>query len=100
MLRTAIQDRRMVRLRYRDKDRIVETHDYGIQHGRPRVLVYQVGGSSSGKLPNWRWMDVDLISDAELLDKTFRGGRPIPSGKHHEWDQLFARVKAAGESRG
>jgi hypothetical protein len=54
-----------------------------------------VGGSSSGRLPNWRWMQVDLISDIRLLDQTFPGGRPTPSGKHQKWDKLFIRVKPA-----
>ena len=97
--RTAIQNRRMVRLHYAGKDRIVEPHDYGIQNGRLRLLAYQVGGSSSGKLPNWRWMDVDRISGMQLLDRTFQGGRPAPSGKHHQWDRLFARVSPAEEDR-
>ena len=96
-LRTAIQNRRMVLLRYAGKDRIVEPHDYGVQNGRLRLLAYQVGGSSSGKLPNWRWMDVDRISGMQLLDVTFQGGRPAPSGKHHQWDRLFARVSPADE---
>jgi len=33
-----------------------------------------------------------LISGIHLLNETFPGGRPTPSGKHHKWDQLFMRV--------
>ena len=97
LLRTAIQNRRMVRLRYENRERILEPHDYGVQKGCVRLLGYQVGGSSSGKLPNWRWIDVDGISDLELLSRKFKGGRPAPSGKHHKWDQLFIRVKPPDE---
>jgi hypothetical protein len=93
LLRLAIEQRRLVRLVYHDKSRIVEPHDYGIYKGSRKLLGYQVGGSSSGKLPNWRWMEVDSISDLDLLNRTFPGGRPIPSGKHHQWDQVFLRVK-------
>jgi hypothetical protein len=50
-------------------------------------------GASSGPLPNWRWMEIDQISDAQTLDQTFPGGRPTPSGKHHIWHELFIRVK-------
>ena len=32
------------------------------------------------------------IGDLEVLGKTFAGNRPAPSGKHHAWDQIFARV--------
>jgi hypothetical protein len=40
-------------------------------------------------------MEVDSISDVRVTDRTFPGGRAIPSGKHHQWDQLFARVGSA-----
>ena len=62
------------------KDRIVEPHDYGQHNGVIKLLTYQVGGFSSGPLPNWRWMETDLIAEAELLDQTFPGGRPTSSG--------------------
>ena len=39
---------------YKEKPRIVEAHDYGIHRGSVKLLSYQVGGSSSGRLPNWR----------------------------------------------
>ena len=93
LLRTAIAEMRLVRLHYLDRERIVEPHDYGEHKGVIKLLTYQVGGSSSRPLPNWRWMDVPQISDAQLLDQTFPGGRLIKSGKHHKWDKLFMRVK-------
>jgi hypothetical protein len=39
-----------------------------------KLLAYQLSGSSSGPLPNWRWMQVNLISDLLLLKETFPGG--------------------------
>jgi hypothetical protein len=93
LLRTAIEQTRLLRLRYRNKDRIVEPHDYGQHNGVIKLLTWQIGGSSSGPLPNWRWMEIDQISGAQLLDQTFSGGRPTRSGKHHKWDKLFLRVK-------
>jgi hypothetical protein len=78
LLRTAIAETKLVRLRYRNRDRIVEPHDYGEHNGTIKVLAYQAGGSSSGPLPNWRWMEADHISDLRLLDQTFPGGRPLP----------------------
>lgn len=95
LLRTAIEQTRLLRLHYLNKDRIVEPHDYGEHNGVIKLLTYQIGGSSSRPLPNWRWMEIDLISDAELLDQTFPGGRPTALGKHHKWDKLFLRVKPA-----
>ncbi|MDQ6708550.1 MAG: hypothetical protein M3Z85_21535 [Acidobacteriota bacterium] len=97
LLRTAIQQTKLLRLRYRNRERIVEPHDYGEQNGVIKLLTYQVGGSSSGPLPNWRWMETDHISDVQLLDQTFPGGRPAPSGKHHKWEKVFLRVEPAGK---
>jgi len=99
LLRTAIDQTRMLRLRYRNRFRIVEPHDYGEHNGVIKLLAYQVGGSSSGRLPNWRWMETELISDVQLLDQTCPGGRPTPSGKHHKWDKLFIRVKPPDQNQ-
>jgi hypothetical protein len=43
-------------------------------------------------------MEKDLISDARMLDRTFPGGRPTPSDKHHEWDELYVRVRPADQN--
>jgi hypothetical protein len=99
LLRTAIQQTRLLQLRYRNKDRIVEPHDYGEHKGVIKLLTYQVAGFSSGPLPNWRWMETNLISDAELLDQTFPGRRPTASGKHHKWDKLFLRIKPTRKNK-
>jgi hypothetical protein len=64
-----------------------------------KLLTYQVAGSSSGPLPNWRCIETNLISDAGLLDQTFPGGRPTASGKHHKWDKLLLRVKPTGKNK-
>jgi hypothetical protein len=98
LLRTAIDQTRLLRLRYHGKDRIVEPHDYGQHNGVIKLLTYQAGGASSGPLPNWRWMEIDLISEVQLLDQTFPGGRPTESERHHKWEQLFLRVKPADEN--
>ena len=96
LLRTAIEQRRLIQLLYKDKIRIVEPHDYGILNGSVMLLAYQVGGSSSsGRLPDWRLMETDLISDVHLLNESFPGGRPTPSGIHKKWDKLYIRVKPA-----
>lgn len=95
LIRQAIEQRRLLRLRYKNRERIVEPHDYGIHNGVAKLLGYQTGGSSSQKLPNWRWIETRQISDIYLLPETFPGGRPAPSGKHHRWDKLFLRVQPA-----
>lgn len=96
---TAIEQRRLLRFRHKNRERILEPHDYGIHHGRIRLFGYQVGGSSSQKLPNWRWAEQELMSDIEVLDRTFPGGRPTKSGKHQKWDKLFIRVQPADDDQ-
>lgn len=96
LLRKAIEEKRLIELVYNEKRRTVEPHDYGVQNGSIKLLGYQLSGGSSGPLPNWRWFEVDLITDIRLLDRKFRGGRgggPGSSGSHNQWDQLFLRVK-------
>jgi hypothetical protein len=95
----AIEQKRLIRFRYKNRERIVELHDYGIHKGLIKLFGYQVGGSSSQKLPNWRWAEQDLISDIQLLNRTFPGGRPTKSGNHHKWDKLFIRVKTADKDQ-
>jgi hypothetical protein len=96
---TAIENQRLIRLRYHNKERIIEPHDYGIHNGIIKILAFQVGGASTGRLPNWRWIETDLVSDLEVLNQTFAGGRPAGSGKHHKWDKLFIRVKPAKNTK-
>jgi hypothetical protein len=97
LLWTAIEHKRMIRLIYHAKHRIVEPHDHGVLNGSVQLLGYQVGGFSSRSLPNWLLMKANEITDLVLLDQTFSGGRPTASRKHLKWDKLFIRVKPANE---
>jgi hypothetical protein len=93
LLRSAITQKRKIRFWYSGTERVAEPHDYGIQNGKARLLAYQTGGrSNSGPLPAWRLVDVSGITQLELLEKTFAGNRPAPSGRRQRWDQLFIRV--------
>lgn len=95
LLLSAIEHRRMIRLAYHGKNRLVEPHDHGILNGSVQLLGYQIAGSSSRPLPNWILMKANEMEGLELLEKTFAGGRPPASGKHLRWDVLFIRVQAA-----
>ena len=93
LLWQAIERRRMIRLVYHGKERLVEPHDHGVLNGTIQLLGYQVAGASSRSLPNWILMKVNEMEDLEVLEKTFAGGRPTASGKHLRWDTLFIRVQ-------
>ena len=98
LLRTAINERRLLKIVYHGKLRTVEPHDYGIQNQTVKLLVYQLVGESTGGRPNWRLMEVDQIESVRLSDRTFSGGRG-PSGKPHKWEQIFARVEPGDGSK-
>jgi predicted DNA-binding transcriptional regulator YafY len=90
----AIAEKRLVQLAYKQTPaRVVEPHDYGIQHGVARLLAYQVRGHSHSPMPRgWRLFDLEHISDVELLEERFAGSRTDAAQHHMQWDQLFARV--------
>ena|SRR5437879_7980456 len=93
LLRSAIANKRLLRFKYKSNERIAEPHDYGIQNGIVRLLCWQVGGQSSSRIPGWRLIDVTDMQDCEILDQRFGGNREVPSGKHHRWEEIFARVE-------
>jgi hypothetical protein len=49
MIWAAIEQKRLLRFRYQNRERIVEPHDYGIHKDIIKLFGYQVGGSSSQK---------------------------------------------------
>jgi hypothetical protein len=98
-LKTAIGTRRLVQLRYDGKLRVAEPHDYGLQNGSPKLLIYQLRawGSASGGAPpkgvlGWRLLDVPKIAECAVLDETFAGSRGQSHQRHHAWDEVYARV--------
>ena len=98
LLCDAIQGKRLIRFRYRSKERIVEPHDYGIQKRIARLLSWQEGGQSSSRIPGWRWFDVADMQNVEMLTRSFAGNRKV-SGTHHQWDEVFIRVAPPEESK-
>lgn len=91
-LRFAIANKRLIQLTYKARSRVAEPHDYGIQAGTAKLLVYQVRGGSTTPLPGWRLLDVSKIEGLVVLQEAFRGSRGESHRRHKEWDELFARV--------
>lgn len=93
IVKQAIVQKRLIEFYYYGLHRIAEPHVLGISGGIAQVLVYQVGGqSSSGKLPNWRRVDLHEMSCLHILNQTFPGKRPFTSGRHSSWDIHLATV--------
>src|SRR5262249_2578433 len=89
LLRTAIEQRRLIRFRYRDQERIVEPHDYGIHKGSRKLLGYQ-----GGRLQSRATSELAMVGDridcrSESAGSHFSRCRPTPSSQHHKWGQLF-----------
>jgi hypothetical protein len=74
VLHRALIDRRPVKARYHGQERIICPHALGWKNGRPKVLSYQSGGTTSqGQLSadprqRWRSMFVDEIEDPMITD--------------------------------
>jgi hypothetical protein len=71
----ALRERRTVRASYHGADRLLCPHALGWKNGRPKLLAYQIAGSTShGPLPaepqqRWRSMFVDEIEAAVFADE-------------------------------
>jgi len=93
LLLRAIENKRLLRFRYKGSERIAEPHDYGIDNGMARLLCWQVGGRSNGRVPGWRLINVGEMQNCEMIERRFSGNRDVPSGKHHQWERVFIRVE-------
>jgi hypothetical protein len=94
-LRFAIGNKRLLEIRYHGRRRTAEPHDYGLQKGAERLLVYQLRApvDRSGKsVRGWRLLDVSQIEDCVVLDEAFPGSRGDSHRQHLEWEVLYARV--------
>ena len=93
-IREAIAEKHLVEVRYKKQTRIVEPHDYGIQHGMARLLVYQLNstGGAGGHSIGWRLFDAGKIESLSVLEAKFKGSRRAAHQDHHTWDVLYARV--------
>jgi hypothetical protein len=76
-LRFAIDNRRLIQLRYSAKLRIVERHDFGLQKQAARLLAFQRGGGDrhGSSTSDWRISKVAKIEECVVLENTFAGSR-------------------------
>jgi hypothetical protein len=94
-LRFAIANRHLIRVGYGGCLRVVEPHDYGVQHGTTKLLVYQrsrSGGAPGKSVRGWRMLDVPKIDGCVILEDTFRGSRSAAHQDHYAWDVVYGRV--------
>ena len=95
-IRRAITERKLLQFSLDGGTRVAEPHDYGVRKGKAQLLVYQLSGASrSGRLPDWRWVDLSRATDFRVLERSFADGRNDDVSKHSTWERLFLRVEAA-----
>ena len=94
MIRNSIANRNLIEFSYHGYPRVAEPHVYGIKNGKRQILVYQVGGlTSSGKVPDWRRINLDDIVGLKVAtSQTFAGPRE-KSPDYDDWDTVIAAVK-------
>jgi hypothetical protein len=94
-IRFAIANRRLVEVRYRGASRVAEPHDYGVQSGHERLLVFQLRGPARPRRAptGWRRFETSKIEVLTVLEDTFKGSRGPSYRDHCQWDVIYARVK-------
>lgn len=93
IIRNAIASHDIIEFTYHGYYRIAEPHIYGIHNGKRQILVYQIGGlTSSGKIPDWRRINLDEIEGIRVTGQKFSGPR-LDSSQHSDWDTIIAVVK-------
>jgi hypothetical protein len=71
----AIRARQQITCTYEGRHREACPHILGYKKlGQEAVFVFQFGGESSSKLPNWRCLDVVGISDVRVRDGRWHSG--------------------------
>lgn len=94
-LRFAIENKRLLEIRYKGDARTAEPHDYGVFRGTERLNVFQLRGpvrSPQRSAKGWRLLDVADIEECAVLTETFAGSRGQSHTNHRDWDIIYARV--------
>lgn len=92
LLRRAIDERRLISLTYQGRPRVGEPHDYGLRNGKDQLNFFQTGGQSKSGGLDWKTLDVRGITQLQVQDQHFAGTRETGSGRHLQWDRLYATV--------
>jgi hypothetical protein len=94
-IRFAIEHKRLLRVGYSGRPRVVEPHDYGLLNGKAKLLAYQlyeVAASRRPRTEEWRMLELAKFESCDILDETFAGSRGDAHQRHYTWDVLYARV--------
>lgn len=91
---TAIEQKRVLRLQYKNFVRVVEPHAYGVDDkGAAKLRCYQTaGGRSSNSISNWKLLNLVDILALQVMDQIFEGARPRYKINDPAMVQIFAQL--------
>lgn len=93
LIRDAMINRQLVEFRYDNQYVLGEPHVYGIKINEVHLLVYQIDGQSSNtRLPSWRDVRVEKISNLRLLCYHFQGKRTNGINIQRDFDKILEMV--------
>jgi hypothetical protein len=89
----AISQHRLLGFMYGGFYRIVEPYILGVYKTKVQLLCYQIGGqSSSGRLPEWRRMSINEITELQPLNGSFMGARPTKGLSKSPFDRILTSI--------
>ena len=74
----AIEEKRLLKIKYDGATRVIEPHAYGInKQGNELLRAFQISGASTSKeSTGWKLFRLDRVSSIVILCQTFDGPRP------------------------
>lgn len=94
LIRSAMINRQLVEFVYDNHYVLGEPHVYGIKVNEIHLLVYQIDGQSNNvRLPKWRDVPAEKISNLHLLRYHFQGKRKSETNIQKEFDKVLEFVR-------
>ncbi|MGI0102550.1 MAG: hypothetical protein ACREA7_08155 [Nitrosotalea sp.] len=94
LIRDAMVNRQLVEFIYDRQYVLGEPHVYGIKINEIHLLVYQISGQNNAKrLPNWRDVLAEKISNLHLLRYHFQGKRTSGANIQRDFDKILELIE-------
>lgn len=91
---TAIRSKKLLRFRYNEGNRTVESYCYGeTKNGKELLRAYQITGySESGERIDWKLFSVKKLKNIRVLEENFTGRRPDYNPNDPVIEKVYCRV--------
>lgn len=90
----AIENKNLLEFYYKDHNRIVEPHTFGVSSkGNDNLAAFQIDGTSErNNVPDWGLFTVDKMVDLKILDENFEGTRPKYTRGDSRMTEIYAEL--------